>query len=301
MFLALLAILFVPVSIASEPVNVETGIYVISLGNYEVNKGTYTMDFYLWFRWNASSNITPAKFEFMNGRANSKELISDETYPATDTREIWYRIQASLYSEPRFKYYPFDTQVLKIDFEDSVNTVQKLQYTTAVIESGLDDDVRASGWVIKGWDFKATDKEYKWNEAYSRGNFAIEIERERTSTTIKTFLPPIIFCIVSGLSFFFRPDKIAQRLGLGTSMLISAVMFHISQTSSLPPLGFLMLIDKIMISTYVFLASSLIVTTIIHIDVDWWQNVDYTKETNRYGAVVTVLLPIITYLALSGV
>lgn len=299
--LALLAILFVPPASASDPVNVETGIYVISLGNYEVNKGTYTMDLYLWFRWDASSNTTPVKFEFMNGRANSKELISDETDASTGKRELWYRIQASLYSEPRFKDYPFDTQVIKIDFEDSVNTVETLYYIPAVDESGLDKDVRASGWLIKGWDFKATDKEYKWNETYSRGNLAIDIEREKTSTAIKTLLPPFIFCVVSGLSFFFRPDKIAQRLGLGTSMLISAVMFHISQTASLPPLGFLMLIDKIMISTYVFLASSLIVTTIIHIDVDWWQKVDYTKETNRYGAVITVLLPFIVYFALSGV
>lgn len=45
--LALLAILFMPISSASEPVNVETGIYIISLGNYEVNKGTNTMDFYM--------------------------------------------------------------------------------------------------------------------------------------------------------------------------------------------------------------------------------------------------------------
>jgi hypothetical protein len=47
----------------------------------------------------------------MNGRANSKELISDETDIATGKREVWYRIQASLYSEPRFKDYPFDTQI----------------------------------------------------------------------------------------------------------------------------------------------------------------------------------------------
>jgi len=298
--LALLAIFFVPFSSASEPVNVETGVYVISLGNYEVNKGTYTMDFYMWFRWNASSNITPAKFEFMNGRANSKELISDETNPVTKNREIWYRIQASLYSEPRFKDYPFDSQVLKIDFEDPVNTVQTLHYTPAVDESGLDKDVRASGWLIKDWSFVSANKEYKWQETYSRGSFEIFIEREKTSTAIKTLLPPILFCIVSGLSFFFRPDKVAQRLGMGTSMLISAVMFHISQTASLPPLGSLILIDKIMISTYVFLASSLVVTTLIHINVEWWNNVDYTKETNKYGALATVLLPLVVYLMLSG-
>jgi hypothetical protein len=54
-----------------------------------------------------------------------------------------------------------------------------------------------------------------------------------------------LFCIVSGLSFFFRSDKVAQRLGMGTSMLISAVMFHISQTASLPPLGSLILVCSV--------------------------------------------------------
>jgi len=299
--LTLFVFLVIPLVSASEPGDVETGIYVISLGNYEFNKGTYTMDFYLWFRWNASSNLTPAKFEFMNGRANSKELISDETDPETNNREMWYRVQASLYSEPQFKDFPFDTQIIRIDFEDSANTFQKLRYIPAVDESGLDDNVKASGWLIKEWSFVSANKEYKWNETYSRGSFEIFIKREKTSTAIKTLLPPILFCIVSGLSFFFRSDKVAQRLGMGTSMLISAVMFHISQTASLPPLGSLILIDKIMISTYVFLASSLVVTTLIHIDVEWWNNVDYTKETNKYGAVATVLLPFITYLALSGV
>lgn len=299
--LTLVIVLLAPMSAVAEPVDVLTGIYIISLGNYEVNKGSYTMDFYMWFRWDAAStNFTPAKFEFMNGRANSRDLISDYTDPITGEHEVWYRIQATLYSEANFKDYPFDKQILKMDFEDTSNTVDKLKYVPLVNESGLDKEVKASGWIIKNWDFYSRDRDYKWGEVYSRGNFDIEIEREKTSTAIKTFLPPIIFCIVSGLSFFFRPDKIAQRLGLGTSMLISAVMFHISQTASLPPLGSLILIDKIMISTYTFLASSLIVTTLIHIDVEWWQNVDYTKEMNRYGAIATIVLPFIVYIVLSG-
>ena len=40
----------------------------------------------------------------MNGRATSKELLSDET--VNGTRDLWWRIQAALYSEPRFDRYP---------------------------------------------------------------------------------------------------------------------------------------------------------------------------------------------------
>lgn len=78
-------------------------------------------------------------------------------------------------------------------------------------------------------------------------------------------------------------------------MLISAVMFHLSQTSSLPPLPFLILIDKIMISAYAFLASSLFATTIIYIDEEFWKDVDYTKQVNRYGAILTLILPLIVF------
>lgn len=108
-------------------------------------------------------------------------------------------------------------------------------------------------------------------------------------------LPPIIFCIVSGLSFFFKADKITHRLGLGTSMLISAVMFHLSQTSSLPALPSLILIDKIMIPIYAFLASSLFGTTLIYIYEEYWKNVDYTQKVNRIGAIIILVLPFIVF------
>jgi hypothetical protein len=78
-------------------------------------------------------------------------------------------------------------------------------------------------------------------------------------------------------------------------MLISAVMFHISQTSSLPPMPSLMTIDKIMIATYGFLAASLFVTTVMYIDEEYWKEKDYTKQVNYYGAIIATALPFLIY------
>jgi len=125
--------------------------------------------------------------------------------------------------------------------------------------------------------------------------FTMEVAREPVSTTVKTFLPPIAFMIVSGLSFFFHPSKVANRLGLGTSMLISAVLYHISQIVNLPSGGRLMLLDKIMFSVYAFLAGSLVVTTLIAIDEDYWKDRDYTRQINLYGGLATVLLPFVVF------
>jgi hypothetical protein len=289
---------------ASGATNVNVGLYIISFGNYDANKGTYTMDFYIWFRWNASAapaGFTVEKFEFMDGRAGSKDRISDDYTNATGVREIWYRVQASLYSDPEFKEFPFDHQTLKLEFEDANLSSSRLVYDPLIDESGIDPQVKVAGWHLDSTDFRVCEKQYKWGERYSRATFELKISREPTSTAIKTLLPPVVFCIVSGLSFFFAASKIAQRIGLGTSMLISAVMFHISQTSALPPLGSLILMDKIMIATYSFLGASLICTALISIDEDYWKDKDYTAYTNKYGGLITVILPFLLFGALWAV
>jgi hypothetical protein len=271
---------------------VYAGIYAISIGNFEFTKGTYVIDFYLVFQW-TNNSISPTSFELMNGRAISKEKIFEEI--TNDSSEIWYRIQANLFITPEFKNYPFDNQNLKIIIEDSKSNTSTLVYAQLEDATGIDNRFTLSGWKIQSYKLEVDEQDYPWDEQYSELEFTIELARETGPTVIKILLPPIIFCIVSGLSFFFKADKITHRLGLGTSMLISAVMFHLSQTSSLPALPFLILIDKIMISVYAFLASSLLTTTLIYIDEEYWKKVDYTRQVNRLGSIFTIILPFIVF------
>jgi hypothetical protein len=271
---------------------IHVGIYVISIGNFEFTKGTYVLDFYLMFQWE-NQNLSPASFEFMNGRATSKEKIY-ESY-TNETSEVWYRVQANLFITPEFHSYPFDTQDLKVVLEDSKYNTSTLMYVPMTDVLGVDEQFRIAGWKIKSYNTNVSTHQYPWGEDYSQMTYTISLERDAGLTAAKLLLPPIIFCVVSGLSFFFKADKITQRLGLGTSMLISAVMFHLSQTSSLPPLPSLILVDKIMIAVYAFLASSLFATTLIYIDDEYWKDVDYTKIVNRVGGALTVLLPFVVF------
>ncbi|MBI4392353.1 MAG: hypothetical protein HY556_00950 [Euryarchaeota archaeon] len=302
--LALTTIFFTPVLAQKngEPVDVGVGLYVISFGNYDVNKGTYTIDSYIWFRWDpakAPSNFTPLAFEFMNGRASSKEKISDDILESGQ-REVWYRVQANLYNEPVFRDYPFDRQDVALLIEDTVHSTDELVYHPLTGPESVDKDFRISGWKIENVATSNGTKAYPFGEDYSRYSFDVTIVREPTSTAIKTVLPPLVFMAVSGLSFFFGADKIANRVGLSTAMLISAVMFHISQTSSLPPLGSLILMDKIMIATYTFLAGSLVVTTVLQINQDVWKRPDMNSKINRLGGAATIVAPIVTAALLLG-
>ncbi|DAC72556.1 MAG TPA: hypothetical protein DSN98_04525 [Thermoplasmata archaeon] len=271
---------------------INVGIYVISIGNFEFTKGTYVLDFYLMFQWE-DQNISPVNFEFMNGRATSKEKIYEAQ--TNNTSEVWYRVQASLFINPDFHSYPFDSQALKIILEDSKYNISTVTYAPMEDILGIDEQFRSAGWIIQSSNMSVAEHAYPWGEEYSQLTYTIILERDAGLTAAKLLLPPIIFCIVSGLSFFFKADKITHRLGLGTSMLISAVMFHLSQTSALPPLPSLILIDKIMIAVYAFLASSLFATTLIYVDDEYWKDVDYTRIVNRAGGALTVILPFLIF------
>src|SRR5205823_2344954 len=130
--LALALALIVPSALArsSDPVPVDVQVYIINIGNYDATKGTYVVDMYLTLSWNASSapaNFTPARYEFMNGRASSTDKLSDDT-DANGTRTLNYRVQANLYSSPHFEKYPYDTQTIEVVFEDALHPREELVY-----------------------------------------------------------------------------------------------------------------------------------------------------------------------------
>lgn len=283
---------------SAEPVRVEVALDVLTMGNYDANKGTYVLDMYVAMRWDprtAPEGFVPDRFEFTNGRAVSKERLVDETDNETGLRQVWWRVQANLYSDPQFESFPYDTQLIEILIEDAIYPIDQLVYVPIYEDSGIEDTFHAAGWRLGTITMDVVPKMYLFEEEYSRVVFRIPLSREPFSTTIKTMLPITAFVFVSGLSFFLHPSKIAQRLGLGTSMIISAVLFHISQTVNLPPLSRLILFDKIMLSVYAFLVGSLIVTTLIAIDEDYWKERDHTKTINFVGGALTIGLPVLLF------
>jgi hypothetical protein len=291
--LALLLLLAVPASAA--PVQVTPELHLISVGSYDTAKGTYLMDFYLHLRWDAAhapANFTPDRFEFMNGRAASRELLSNDL-GADGFRDLWFRVQASLYSAPQFASYPFDEQALTIVLEDTVHPDTELAYVPG--DATLDEEAGLSGWKESGFEPTVATKSYPFGESYSRLQYTLTLKREPVSSALRTFLPPIAFMLVASFSFFFDRAQAANRLSLGTGMLITAVGFHISQTVALPPLGALTLFDKVMISVYAFIAATLLVTTVLAFGERLRLPEGASKLINQRGALLAVAVPFVIF------
>ena len=234
---------------AADDVNVE--LYILNLGKFDVATGAFTADFYLDMYCENECNT--GDFEFMNGRATSIDKITDEP------NQKFYRIQASLNSPIDLRNFPFDKQKMQIIIEDKKYTTDEIQYVAKKETSGIEESIAFTGWNIDGWDAEVKDHYYKvYDSTYSQFVFDINISRIALSAFIKTFLPVFFILLVVLFSFLLDPDKITNRLAMAGSSLVAAVMFHISISNQIPPVGYLTFADKFMVLTYFILLMSFI-------------------------------------------
>jgi len=245
----------------SEPQKVKVGLYVLSLGKLDVSSGTYTVDFYL--QLDSDKPIPDSSFEFMNGLTNSLEKVEDTVTPEKAVAgeaqkfEKFYRIKATLNTPIDLRRFPFDRQQMLIVIEDKTRTMEEVVYEADDKASGLDPAIFFPGWDITGWTLQTPEHDYKvYDEKFSQLKYAIDIQRVRLNSFLKTFLPVIFLMLIVMASFILDPEKITTRLAAISSALVASAMFHISISGQIPAVGYLTFADKFMVLTYLLLLCS---------------------------------------------
>ncbi|MEK6808790.1 MAG: hypothetical protein AABY14_03830, partial [Nanoarchaeota archaeon] len=131
-------------------------------------------------------------------------------------------------------------------------------------ETGIDESITFTGWEITGFNAETKEHYYKvYDEIYSQYILNIDISRIKLNSFIKTLLPAIFIVIVALFTFLLDPDKIAPRLTMISSSLVASVLFHVSISNQIPPVGYLTFADKFMLLTYFVILLSFIISVII--------------------------------------
>jgi hypothetical protein len=254
--LSALAVIAGAMQAASEPEAVTVGLYLLNLGKFDVATGAFTADFYLSLKCEIECN--PENFEFMNGRSASTDKILD------NPDEKFYRIQANLNSPVDLKNFPFDKQQMQIILEDKKRSIEYLVYEPSDVESGIDDSIAFAGWKLLGWNSEVREHYYSiYNESYSQYVFSVDISRIVFNSFFKTFLPVMFMILILMFSFVMDTDKITTRLAVATSTLVASVMFHISISNQIPPVGYLTVADKFMVLTYLLILAAVVLNVSI--------------------------------------
>lgn len=236
------------------PQTVDVGVFVMNVGKFDLSTGSYTVDFYL--RLTSDRPLGEPSFEFMNGRASSVDRVVSE-----GSRQE-FRIQANLYQNLSLKDYPFDRHRLTVQIEDRARNASALVYRVNRADSGLDPEVTVVGWDLAGTDARVVEHDYG-DEKYSRFVFEIELRRIVLTSILKAFLPAAFIVAIGLLGLLLLPDKVVPRLGMVTSALLGTVMFHLTVTSQIPPVGYLTFADRFMMVSYLVLLACLVSTVVL--------------------------------------
>jgi len=287
-FTLIISLFLISPTLAAE--EVEIGTYIINIGEYEIVKGSYVVDLYLWLRWN-DTDIDPTNFEFMNGRAGHKELVIDE--PCYK----FYRIEAHLYEGANLKNYPLDSQPIKIEIEDKILTTEEIVYVVDTEEVGISPELSILDWDLgKSSNYVKIVTYENWEEDYYRYVHEIEIIRP-ISAMVKVLTPLLFVALTAWVCFFFPLNKLGEKLAVAGTALLSAVAFHIYLSDALPEIGYLTMADKFVISLYALLVFTIIgiVAVARHLDND---NHKQAEKTNKKYLMYSLVVPIITFLIL---
>ena len=293
----LLAIIFMlmllmPGIALAQPSEVEVGTYVLNIGKYDLEHGSYTIDFYLWF-W--SNDVLPEDldFEFMNGRAKTIDQTADDP----DYR--FYRIEAEMYENGDLRNYPSDVQQITIKLEDKGLNSKDLVFVPNKNESGISPEIVMPGWDIVGDEIIAKNVTYKiWGEEYSRYIHAVKISRVKSSF-YEILIPLICIVIIGWLCFFLPLDDLGERLFITGSSLIAAVAFHIYVTSSIPATGYLTMADKMILSAYSMIVFMLIGFTVTDFYKKRKRSLKMALEVNTIFRITALVIPFAIFMLLS--
>jgi hypothetical protein len=222
---------------------IKVGLDLSSITKFDLATGGFVADFYLDLQCPSADDCMPG-FDLENGKVTSKELIVDEPQ-----RKV-FKVKAELGGEVDLSDFPFDHHLLPIvvveDPEAETNVTFEIDEEQSSIE-----DVKLSGWQIaKAVASATTEKVDGIPDGVSQASFGVEIRRPLLSAFFKTFLPILFIVLASWVALFISTKAAPPRIATITGGLLACVMFHVSSTSSLPPMGELTRVDKFLLATY---------------------------------------------------
>lgn len=232
---------------------VRVGIYILRISDFNAENGTYQIDLYLNFVCQ-TINCDPSDFEIPN--ATSFPEIEDQTYESVRGTEYYYRIRTALQSPVAVKYFPFDIQTLTIEFEDKYRASNEYIYIPDPNLSGIDPQGNIPGWsTISFITGSERDHNYDvYDESYSRAVFTLGAYNPIWESLLRTILPVIVISFAGIISFFMKYDRAADRLGVVSSSLVSAVLLNLSFPKGATYMS------TYMLANYLILVSALVIT-----------------------------------------
>ncbi|MDO8753064.1 MAG: extracellular solute-binding protein [Anaerolineales bacterium] len=268
---------------------VYTGIDIIDIREIDQKASTYRVDFYLWFRYKPKEqdrDFKPEDIIFTNAESiNSSNMVRSEI---TADGSVYKTLRISGVFKNQFNYqaYPFDEQDLIIQFRNQNAAAFFIQYVVDrpgmryIDDNGLLNYLSNNGAFdsLFGWKpiFANADQSLFSTTStfgdpqnfdntittdFSLFDIHIRIKRDALEFIIKSLLPLIITLTLAYITFFL-PLGHTERIGVGSTALLTTAFFHLSLSNTLPEIGYTVAMEYFFYAAYLMSAQIVFLETI---------------------------------------
>jgi hypothetical protein len=238
----------------AKPTQVRSGIYVDRVLELSVRDVSWSVEFYLWFRWHGDSPKTCEGFQVVDGTIESQELEEDETIAGE--RYQRFRVAAKITKFFDVTRFPCDEHLLTIAIEHPAHQRQHMQFVADQENSSVSSRVHVPAYrmaapivIEKPHSYKTTRGDPRLplgtKSTYSQLRMGIPTERGGWGLFFKMFQSLYVAVLLALLAFFIRPTEVDPRFGLGVGALFAAVANAYVISSLVPDTGTLALADII--------------------------------------------------------
>jgi len=266
-----------PPGIQNDPQEVKIGIYVDRIAALSMKDSSWTVDFYIWFKWTndawnadegTNDDLKPGEaFQVVGGQIQKKDLVEERTLESGEHYAM-YRVIASITKKFNTSRFPRDDHLLTIHIEDTKRPFYQLRYVPDTVNSDVSSRVDVPGYetydkynaafeteqykiddkkaVVKLHSYKTTrgdsDLPDGYKDTYSQFIYGIWIHRPNWGLHIKMFLTLFAAVLIPMFGFFTNPT---HRLGVVVGSFFASVASTYISTAAVPDAGIATLADVI--------------------------------------------------------
>lgn len=230
---------------------VYVGIYADRILDISTKATSWTVDFYVWFRWRDDKLDPGETFQIINGEIQSKSKIEETV--ENGLHYTLYRVTARMSKFFNVVRYPHDNHLLTIRIEDADHHWDRLRYLTDENGAEYSSRVEVPGYRLQHAEIISKPHAYKtsrgdprlpvdYKATYSQVIYGIKIDRPDWGLYFKLFQGLFASVAIALLAFVFSPLS-SERISLGVGAFFASVASSYVNLSELPGIGMVTLID----------------------------------------------------------
>ena len=246
-----------------SPTKVYTGVYVNDIQDVNLETDTYTVDFYIWMRWNNPKVDPSSEIDLMNSYDSWGTVATPATEKPVRLKDgSMYRLihyQGKFNTKFPLTKYPFDRQGLTVQIEDFNSSSEKIVFVPDAKPVELASGLSLPGYEVGAPTMTIADQPYsttfgdtglKAPADYSRITVTVPVTRPGLPYTVKLLLPMLVVLLCAGLVFLISPIHIDGRIALAITALLTLVALKFMVDSELPNVDYLTMVDAIYIVAF---------------------------------------------------